>query len=220
MPSRISGGMRNPPAPMPTCDECARSWCCCFYGGGCDEVSDEELKMRDAVSAAARGNDYKGLRQAISVINKEFGNPAKLKAACNMWAPADDGPESKGLLFMTALKWAAQHGNVEMCQLLLKSGANLHTSSYFDPKNRGRFRPSGGLQPLGRAAQYGHTACAKFLVEAGADPNYRDFSGDSAADLAGKEGRQECQKYLWSVMENANDKQQRPEVQSAEMERD
>ena len=59
-------------------------------------------------------------------------------------------------------------------------------------------------------------------MEAGADPNYRDFSGDSAADLAGKEGRQECQKYLWSVMKNTNDKQPRPEieVQSAEMERD
>ncbi|GMH99151.1 hypothetical protein TrVE_jg1634 [Triparma verrucosa] len=138
---------------MPTCDECARAWCCCFYGG-CDEVSDEELKMRDAVSAAARGNDYKSLRQAISVINKEFGDPEKLKAACNMWAPADDGPESSGLLFMTALKWAAQHGNVEMCQLLLESGANLHSNMYADPDNRGRFKSSGGLQPLGRAAQY------------------------------------------------------------------
>ena len=64
------------------------------------------------------------------------------------------------------------------------------------------------MQPLGQAAMYGQTACAKYLVEAGADCKYRDFQGNSAADRAGMNGHMECQKYLWSVISHSDDKQQ------------
>jgi len=178
---------------------CLRAWCCCFFG--CPELDnypdDAEMAMRNKVTVAARENDFKGLKKAIAAIEKTYKNPEKTKAACNMW-DAESGREA--VLFMTSLKWAAEHGNIEMCKLLMENGANLHCSMYADPLSRGKFKSPGGVQPLGQAAMCGKLECVKFLIEAGANPNYRNFLGQSAADLAGQTGAAECQKYLKSVM--------------------
>ena len=144
MPSRISRGPssdddQNSSGMDFDCCKCLRSWleciCCCFF---CDDVTDEELAMRKAVLTAPRENDYEGVQKAINAVKEKYISPDKTKSACNMW-----DPEKSGLEFMTALKWAAEHGHMEMCKLLLDSGANLHCSMYADSSDRHKFKSPG-----------------------------------------------------------------------------
>lgn len=176
---------------------CLKAWCCCFFGECDDYPSDAELAMRKKVTVAARENNLKALKKAIEAIQSTYNDPKKTEAACNMW-DGDSGRDA--VMFMTALKWAAEHGNIEMCKVLLENKADLHCSMYADPLSRGKFKSPGGVQALGMAAMCGKLECVKFLIEAGANPNYTNFLGQSAADLAGQAGQAECQKYLWSVM--------------------
>lgn len=99
---------------MKTWASCLCCWWCCDGS----IVSDEELAMRNKVTTAARTNDLEGLKKALSAIKDKYNDPEKTNAACNMW-----DPERPGVVFMTALKWAAEHGNIEMCELLLENGA-------------------------------------------------------------------------------------------------
>ena len=61
---------------------------------------------------------------------------------------------------MTALHWAAFHGNVEMAELLLNEGSNV------DPHTR-----IGAYTPLHLAARHGAAPVVELLLAAGADAN-------------------------------------------------
>ena len=102
--------------------------------------------------------------------------------------------------FMMPLKWAAYHGNAEMCKLIVERGGKVDSTCFFAPWKRGQFVAEGGLSALGIAAMGGHLAAVKYLVSAGANVHYVNTYGDTAADLAGKQGNSVVQAYLWSKM--------------------
>ena len=159
--------------------------------------------------AAAKKNDLEGVRTAIAAVTSTYNDPEKTKSACSMLdLPRSDADrEERGiLLYMDALKWAAEFGNVEMCKLLIQHGAEVDSCLYANPSRNGRLTSPGGVTALGVAALAGQTNAAKCLVEAGANPDYRDTTGSSAADLAGIRGEMEVQQYLWSVMKSRQEK--------------
>lgn len=80
---------------------------------------------------------------------------------------------------MTALHWAAYHGNVEIAAMLLKAGA--------DPMAGTRI---GAYTPLHLAAQAGSETVARALVAAGADPDARtvDVGGSTPLHFAAQAG--------------------------------
>jgi hypothetical protein len=180
--------------------------------GGSHEASEEELAMRKDVMMAAKANDLAAMRKAIEALDTAFSDSARTEKAFGMWDPEDgtyatgDNPEindkeGAGMRFMMPLKWAAYHGNVEMCKLIVERGGEVKSSCYFASWNRGKFMPTGGVPALSVAAMGNDLATVKYLVEeAGADPSYVDDSRSTAADHAGKQGNSAVQAYLWSKM--------------------
>src|SRR5690349_21375170 len=59
---------------------------------------------------------------------------------------------------MTALHWAARHGDAELVSMLLAAGANVRATTRL-----------GGYTPLLMAAELGHASSIEALIAAGAD---------------------------------------------------
>jgi ankyrin repeat protein len=136
---------------------------------------------------------------------------ALLKKGADVNAPQGDG--------MTALHWAARHGDVPMVALLLGGGANvkavtrigahtaLHVASEVgnapvvgallkagsDPKAA----TTTGVTPLHLAAMAGNVAALKALLDAGADVNAGEPTwGQTALMIAAAHGRTDAVKLL------------------------
>src|SRR5437868_4520760 len=73
-----------------------------------------------------------------------------IKQGANVSAPQGDG--------MTALHWAAEHGDSVLANLLLGARANVRTTTRI-----------GGYTPLHIASRSGSAAIVKALIEAGSD---------------------------------------------------
>ena len=180
--------------------------------GGSHEADSEELVMRKDVMIAAKANDLAAMRKAIQALDDAFGDPEKTKESFGMWDPEDgtyatkenseiNDKDGAGMRFMMPLKWAAYHGNAEMCKLIVERGGEVDSDCFFDPARRGKFMPSGGVPALSVAAMAGDLSTVKYLVEeAGADLTHADFGGNAAADHAGIMGNSVVQKYLWAKM--------------------
>jgi uncharacterized protein len=82
---------------------------------------------------------------------------------------------------MTALHWAARHGDDELAQMLLYAGANVRATTRL-----------GAYTPLLLASQAGHTAVIGTLVEAGADPNTATTNGTTPLMMAAAAGQPEA----------------------------
>jgi len=78
----------------------------------------------------------------------------------------------------TPLHLAAEKGYVDVCQILLEAGADLHA------KNRK------GFTPLHLAAQNGHIEVCKLLLEAGANQYITDINGLTPLHYAAKGGHE------------------------------
>jgi ankyrin repeat protein len=78
---------------------------------------------------------------------------------------------------MTALHWAAQHGDAALTQMLLSAGANIRATTRL-----------GGITPLHMASQGGHATVVAALIAAGADANILTSTGATAVMLAARAG--------------------------------
>jgi len=70
----------------------------------------------------------------------------------------------------TALHWAAENGDLALCQLLLEHKA--------DPN----FKDKHSATPLHKAAWNGQLEATRLLLEAGADPSVKDWDGETASE--------------------------------------
>jgi ankyrin repeat protein len=86
---------------------------------------------------------------------------------------------------MTALHWAARHGDVELARMLLYAGANVKASTRL-----------GGYTPLLMAAEAGDAAMIAALLEAGADPKTATTNGTTPLMLAAASGSAEAVRKL------------------------
>merc|ERR1712054_708835 len=79
---------------------------------------------------AAEANDVAAMLKAIAALDNAFSDPDRTKQAFGMWDPEDgtyatagipeiNDKEGAGIRFMMPLKWAAHHGNAEMCKLIV-----------------------------------------------------------------------------------------------------
>ena len=94
---------------------------------------------------------------------------AMLKSGGDVNAAQGDG--------MTALHWAAQHGDAALTQMLLSAGANIRATTRL-----------GGITPLHMASQGGHATVVAALIAAGADANTITSTGATAVMLAARAG--------------------------------
>jgi ankyrin repeat protein len=103
----------------------------------------------------------------------------------------------------TALMWAAAEGEPDMVRELASHGAELNARSKVNnwdrqvtAENRAKYMPLGGWTALLFAARQGNLACAKALVEAGADKDLQDPDGVSPMVSAIVNGHYEVADYL------------------------
>jgi ankyrin repeat protein len=108
------------------------------------------------VAASAQARDVQGVR-------------ALLKSGADVNAAQGDG--------MTALHWAAMHGDAEMSTMLLQAGANVRAQSRL-----------GGYLPLHLAAQAGSAAVVDQLLARGAPVNQTTTTGATPLMLAASSG--------------------------------
>jgi ankyrin repeat protein len=94
---------------------------------------------------------------------------------------------------MTALHWAAAHGDAELASLLLYAGANLRATTRL-----------GGYTPLHLAGDAGATAVIKVLAGAGADVNARTTTGATPLMLAARAGSAEAVSALVELSADPN----------------
>ncbi len=111
----------------------------------------------------------------------------------------------------TALHWAAARSEPEMVELLVHDRANPNVRSQYDTDRRQitsepriQARPTGGFTPLIYAARAGCIACAKALVEGGADPNLADPDGETPLLIATENFHFDLAAYLLDKGANPN----------------
>jgi ankyrin repeat protein len=112
-----------------------------------------------------------------------------LAQKANVNEPAGDG--------MTALHWAAYHGNVELAQLLVRAKASLTATTRL-----------GDNTPLHIAARHGHGAVVALLASAGAAPDARTTGGATALHLAAAAGDTVAMRALVRAKADLNAREQ------------
>ena len=110
---------------------------------------------------------------------------ALLARAADVGAAQGDG--------MTALHWAAQHGDAELASLLLTAGAGVRATTRL-----------GAYTPLHLASAGGSTAAIKTLAAAGADVSARTTTGTTPLMLAAASGAADAVTALLELSADAN----------------
>ena len=95
----------------------------------------------------------------------------------------------------TPLIWAAVCNRLEAAAWLLEHGAAVNQKATFGGATHGQ-----GITALHLAAQYGHLAMVRLLVERGADPAIReDLYQATAAGAAAHFGQAAVREYLGAL---------------------
>lgn len=127
----------------------------------------------------------------------------------------------------SALCWAAAQGSESTLKYLIDAGANVQWESqyfaYSMQYHRKRFRSTHQIErmkehPISYAAAQGHTRIVEYLLDLGADINYRDREGLTPLALAAREGHLNLTRKLISLgaKQLSRDKEGRyPLVQAA-----
>jgi ankyrin repeat protein len=157
----------------------------------------EQKPLFDAIE----NNEYKKFKNIIDkkyglIYSKSFFGDSLLHAAVNnnrvnitkyLIDKALD-VNTKGANNATPLHLAAKTGNVEIANILLKSGADLSSKAY---------KPS--LLPIHVAAVHGNLTLIKLFICYGADINATDGSGQSLIDIALMKKKQNIVDFLKSI---------------------
>ncbi|CAH1955829.1 unnamed protein product [Acanthoscelides obtectus] len=93
----------------------------------------------------------------------------------------------------TALHYAARNGHLDVCKLLIDSGANINAVT------------NGGVTALSRAASTGHKEIVEYLLGKNADPFIQDSDGKTALHKAAENGHLHICRILLSVAEKLKD---------------
>ena len=119
----------------------------------------------------------------------ERGDAAAVRAllarAADVGAAQGDG--------MTALHWAAEHGDAALASLLLTAGASARATTRL-----------GGYMPLHLASAAGSASAIKTLAAAGADVNARTTTGATPLMLAAASGAADAVTALLELSADAN----------------
>ena len=126
-----------------------------------------------SVSAAQSANPVADAAMASNVASVR----ALLKQGADVNAAQGDG--------MTALHWAATHGDADLARMLIYAGANLRAATRLN-----------GYTPLFLASREGHHAVIQALLEAGADAKVVSSTGSTSLMLAAASGSVPAVKLL------------------------
>jgi ankyrin repeat protein len=113
---------------------------------------------------------------------------ALIKQGAEVNAPHGDG--------MTALHWAASHGDADLVQTLLTAGANVKAQARIN-----------AYTPLFLASQHGHADVVDRLLKAHANPNAVSSTGSTPLMLAAASGHVDAVKLLLAAGANVNAKE-------------
>jgi uncharacterized protein len=134
------------------------------------------LAMIVTVSTSPRASSESSVADAAMQGGREAVR-SLLKQGADVNAAQGDG--------MTALHWAARHGDVELARTLVYAGANLKATTRL-----------GGLTPLLMASQVGDSAVIEVLLKAGADVKAATTNGTTPLMFAAAAGRVDAVKLL------------------------
>ena len=141
-----------------------------------------------------------GLALALSLVattgiqaNSSVADAAKARDAAAVKALLKDGGDVNAAQGdgMTALHWAASHGDAALMQMLLSAGANVRATTRL-----------GGITALHLASQGGHAAVVAALIAAGADTSIATTTGATALMLAARGGNSDT---VTRLVENGAD---------------
>jgi F-type H+/Na+-transporting ATPase subunit beta len=178
---------------------------------------DDEFAQRVNFLIAVRTGDVARVEQQLS------NNPALLEATLSGedWGRAEMGQPTLPLEFdYTPLLFAANYGQRDLAEVLLRHGANpnvhlrgetplgravlMHDDAMLDLLLRAGADPSAvllnGITPLHRAAMRGRAAIARRLLDAGANRGAQDANGRTPGDWAVLDGRQEVAALLGATL--------------------
>jgi F-type H+-transporting ATPase subunit beta len=178
---------------------------------------DDEFAQRVNFLIAVRTGDVARVEQELS------SNPALLEATLSGedWGRAEMGHPTLPLEFdYTPLLFAANYGQRDLAEVLLRHGANpnvhlrgetplgravlMHDDAMLDLLLHAGADPSAvllnGITPLHRAAMRGHATIARRLLNAGANRGARDANGRAPEDWAILDDRQEVAALLGAML--------------------
>lgn len=158
--------------------------------------------LTDTVKNAATAGDVAALKQLVAVHGASAvrldENPEELTAL--HWAAASGVIEAVNYLLsppvqadpratrsnhFSPLHAAAMKGHAEVCEALLKAGAEVNVQT--DPQ---------GYAPLHSAAFAGHIEAIRVLLAYGADRGLVNYRGERPADTARRTGQMEAVRVL------------------------
>lgn len=138
-----------------------------------------------------------GVRYTIGNVIAEFGNNAAAvkgccacgtsKSLCNPGYMEDYERTGKHDYNLTLI--AAKHNHYQCLKYLVETCRGL-VDNFASSRDLGRI-PEGEYTQLMYAVKNGNVEMVKYLLSKGANANRRNFSGESAKDIASRKGNQE-----------------------------